>query len=378
MTQRGLVCLLLGALSWGQAAKPSVPASSKPAAPAATHPATTPSGGADEQAPAKAESNVAPDAAVITIPGSCDKPAADPNSADCKTVVTRAQFDKLMATVAPNAPPQARRQIASRYAQMIVMSSDAQKMGLDKSDKFAEMMKLQRMQVLAQMLQQDMQEKAGQIPDKDIEDYYNANKSTFEEASLQRLFVPKNKQLDPPKEPLSDEATKKRQEESEAAMQKEAEALQKRAAAGEDFAKLEQEAFQFAGMKAQAPNSSMPNMRLTSLPLAHRSVFDMKAGEVSPVIADGAGLFVYKMGEKQTLPVDKVKDEIKNQLRAQRLNDEMTKLQQSAQPTLNDDYFGPAPSAGEEGAGVEQHGKSGVTVGTKPAPKPAPPNPKPN
>src|SRR5207244_1680990 len=164
-----------------------------------------------------------------------------------------------------------------------------------------------------------------------IEDYYNANKSTFEEASLQRLFVPKNKQLDPPKEPLSDEATKKRQEESEAAMQKEAEALQKRAAAGEDFAKLEQEAFQFAGMKAQAPNSSMPNMRLASLPLAHRSVFDMKAGEVSPVIADGAGLFVYKMGEKQTLPVDKVKDEIKNQLRAQRLNDEMTKLQQSAQ-----------------------------------------------
>src|SRR5947208_10020471 len=83
MTQRGLVCLLLGALSWGQAAKPSVPASSKPAAPAATHPATTPSGGADEQAPAKAESNVAPDAVVITIPGACDKPAADANSADC-------------------------------------------------------------------------------------------------------------------------------------------------------------------------------------------------------------------------------------------------------------------------------------------------------
>jgi hypothetical protein len=214
-------------------------------------------------------------------------------------------------------------------------------------------------QVLAQALQQDIQEKAAQVPDKDIEDYYNANKNNFEEATLQRVFVPKAKQLEAPKEKLTDEQTQKRQDEAEATMKKEAEALQKRVAAGEDFEKLQKEAFETAGMKAQAPSTKLPDMRKTSLPMTQRTVFDMKSGEVSPVIADGAGYFIYKMGEKQVQPLDKVKEEIHNQLRAQRMQESMEKLQQASTPVLNDDYFGNVP----EGA------QPMVQPGLKPLPK---------
>ena len=44
-------------------------------------------------------------------------------------------------------------------------------------------------------------------------------------------------------------------------MKTEAEALQKRAVAGEEFDKLQQEAFDFAGMKAKAPTTKMAKVR---------------------------------------------------------------------------------------------------------------------
>lgn len=350
MIQRGLVCLLLGALAWGQAAKPASAAKNNADQ-------SNAAGMSKSDDAAKTEAKVAPSDPVITISNMCTKPES---GANCKTVVTRADFEHLLNTVAPNAPPAARRQIASRYAQMLVMSHDAEKMGLDKTPHFDEMMKVSRMQVLAQALQQDIQEKAAQVPDADIQAYYDGHKNDFEQASLQRIFVPKSKQLEPSKEKLTDEQTEKRQQDAEAVMKTEAEALQKRAAAGEDFSKLQKEAFDAAGMKAQAPNSTLPDMRRNSLPLTQRSVFDLKDGAVSPVIADGAGFFIYKMGKKENLPLDKVKEEIHNQLRAQRMQESMEKLQQASTPVLNDDYFGNVPEGPQPM----------VQPGFKPAPKP--------
>jgi hypothetical protein len=59
-----------------------------------------------------------------------------------------------------------------------------------------------------------------------------------------------------------------------------AESLRARAAAGEDFAKLQKEAFEAAGMKMDSPTVTMPKVRRTGLPPAHAAVFDLKVGEV--------------------------------------------------------------------------------------------------
>jgi bifunctional DNA-binding transcriptional regulator/antitoxin component of YhaV-PrlF toxin-antitoxin module len=310
---------------------------------------------------------VAADAPVITIPGVCNPhAAATANSADCKLVVTRAEFEKLMKTVAPTAPAFAKRQIASRYAVILVMSNEAEKLGLDKGEQFDEMMKLSRMQVLAQQLQKNLQEKADAIPVPEEQNYYNQHRADYEEASLQRLFIPKSKQLEPSKQAMSEADSQKEQQDAEAAMKTEADALQKRAAAGEEFAKLQDEAFQFAGLKAKAPDTHVPNARRTTLPATQRQVFDLQAGQVSPLIPDNAGYFVYKMGDKQTLPLDKVKEEIHATLRGERLQAETKKLEESAKPSLNDQYFGPAPAA------------AGPQTGMKAVPKPQTPEPKSN
>ena len=362
MTQYGLVCLLLAAMSWGQAA-------SSTSTPAAQQSAAAPAANATENKEADA-SKVAPDAPVITINGSCDNPpadkAADPN---CKTVITRAEFEKVLDAVQPNMPARVRRQFATRYASAIVMAQKAHEMGLDQGSKFEDRMKLARLQILSQSFNQAVQEKAGQISDKDIEDYYHNQSADYEEADLQRIFVPHSQQLPASKVKLSDAAEKKRQKDAEDIMQKEADKLRARAVAGEDFTKLQGEASVLAGLKSKAPSTKMGKVRRTSLPPAHASVMDLKTGEVSPVLSDQSGYFIYKVGAKDVEPLDKVKDEIRGTLRTQRMQEQMQAVQKSATPTLDESYFGPEMAP--------PHGMPLQPPTASPSPKPSsPPGPK--
>lgn len=346
MIDRVGVCLLLTSLAWGQAAgKPAA----APGAPSKALASTSSAAPAATVTPAE----VAPDAAVITLPGVCDNPPADQSrAADCKTVVTRAEFEQLLEAInQSHMPPPVRRQLATQYAMLVVMANEAHKMGVDKGPKFEQQLRIQRMQAMANQLRQALQEKAGDVPDKDIEDYYHKNAASYEQASLQRIFIPRSRQLDTSKdkEKPTEAETKKRQEEGDAAMKTEGEALQKRAAAGEDFNKLQEEAFTFAGLKAKAPQTSMGNLRRASLPPTQAAVFDLKTGEVSQLIADPSGYFIYKMGEKQTMSLESAKEEIHNALRTQRMQESMQSIQQSAKPALNDAYFA-APEAAPAGA----------------------------
>ncbi|HXM61410.1 MAG TPA: peptidyl-prolyl cis-trans isomerase [Terriglobales bacterium] len=336
MTKYGLVCLLLGAMAWGQAASStSTPAAGQAGAPASN--TMSPAQSNDAEA-----SKVAPDAPVITINGVCanasaDK-AADPN---CKTVITRAEFEKLLEAVQPNLPPRVRRQFAMRYASLLAMAQKAEEMGLDQGPKYEERLRLARIQILSQAFNQAIQEKAGQISDQDIDDYYKSHTADFEEADLQRVFIPRSQQAPASKVKLSDAAEQKRLKDSEEVMQKEADKLHARAVAGEDFAKLQDEAYQLAGIKTKAPSTKMGDVRRNGLPAAQVSVLDLKTGEISHVFSDQSGYFIYKVGKKEVEPLDKVKDEVRSSLRTQRMQEQMQTAQKSATPTLDESYFGP-------------------------------------
>ena len=66
-------------------------------------------------------------------------------------------------------------------------------------------------------------------------------------------------------------------------------------------------------------------------------------GEVSEVFSDPAGAhFIYKMIAKQTLPLDAVKEEIREALAAERYRDSIKSFQGGV--IFNDAYFNP-PSA---------------------------------
>jgi hypothetical protein len=88
--------LLLSPVAMGQAASPSSPKTpQKRALPAAQ--AAKPATGEN--------TSVAPDAPVITITETCENAGTQPKSgSECKTVVTRAQFERLANALQPNMP----------------------------------------------------------------------------------------------------------------------------------------------------------------------------------------------------------------------------------------------------------------------------------
>ena len=358
MLYRGLVCLLLTGFALGQAPNSTPQNAPAPGAPAPAAPTQS------TQPPA---ASVAPEDAVITIQGLCDN--GDKTAPDCKKVITRAEFEHMVDTVAPKLPATARRQFATRYANALVMSTEAEKEGIDKTPKFQEIMRLTRMQLLQQQLGQAVQEKAGQVSDQEIQDYYNSNKEAYEEADLLKVYIPRSKEPIAGAPKLSEEAQKKRDELNEAAMKKEAESIHTQAVAGADFTKLQESAYLAARMKMKTPSTKLDHTRRNMLPPDQSSVFDLKPGDVSEVIEDQNGFVIYKMVSKDEVPLDKVRDEIKNTVRGKKIQDDMKAVEKSATPTLNDAFFG-APQAPPPMGGMQMPmGQGRQQMAPPPTPK---------
>jgi hypothetical protein len=359
MIRNGLIGLLLSALAWGQSS--TTAANPAPRTPQAAGTSANAKTGTTAVVPV-----VLPDTPVITIHGVCQNAAARKAEASgCETSISRREFEQLVDAFQPNMSPITRNQFAARYASALVMSQKAREMGLDHTPKYEKRLELAGMQLLMQLLNDELTEKANQVPDKDVEDYYKKNVMAFEEADLQRIFIPRNQQVIPSKDKPEPSYKEKPPQVALAEMKKEAEALRARAAAGEDFAKLQDEAFQFANMQSKAPSTVMEKIRRSSLPGTQVVVFDLKAGEISEVIQNTSGFLIYKMGTKDTLLLEKVRPEILETLKAQRLKDSIQGLRQSAKTQLNDDYFG-LPDAGN----VEP---AAPVAGPAPAPAAVPP-----
>ena len=81
---------------------------------------------------------------MITLKGFCADAKLQGDA--CKTVITRAQFEKLADALQPGMSSAIRRQLATRYGQVLKMSTEAEKRGLDKEPSFEEKMYFARMQ----------------------------------------------------------------------------------------------------------------------------------------------------------------------------------------------------------------------------------------
>ncbi|MGC1225124.1 MAG: peptidylprolyl isomerase [Candidatus Sulfotelmatobacter sp.] len=356
MRKSWLLCVLMGALAQGQAAPPAAPA----------HSNAEPGGAAKAPTPA---AEVPESAVVLTIKGVCSpsvkaatasktaasKAGSAKKSAECETTITRAQFEKIATSLSPNVTPQLKHQLETVLPRFMAMSDAAKEKGLDKTPHFEEMMKIVRMQVLTQELQRSLQEQSDKITPQEVDSYYKEHPEAYEQYSLDRLFIPRFKQVQPEAEPkdmteeqrkAKDAENKAKQEQGEQELNKLADSLRAKAASGEDFAELQKEAFQAAGEKVENPTVSLPKVRRTGLPPAHAAVFDLKVGEVSQVISDNGGHYVYKVVSKEVVPLDEVKDEIHNKLKSERMKELMDKYTNSFQAIPNEAYFGPPAGPG--------------------------------
>jgi hypothetical protein len=337
-----LVCFIFSATTWGQE-KPVPESPSR-------------SAGEDDDdrpvpPPSTAAAAVPADAPVLTIKGLCagDEQKEAKEKSGCERVITRAEFEKIARAIQPSMTPVVKRQLLALYPRLLIMSHEAEVRGLDKEEYSQQMVAFARMQILTQQLTREVQEEAGKVPEKDIADYYHKHPETFTEYSLERIFVPRMKQEPPPSTKLSEEGENQQQKNAEMEMAKLADSLRSRAANGESFDVLQKEAYQVAGLKSNPPNTSMGKIRRTGLPPAHVAVFNLKAGEISPVFGDSSGHYIYKVENISMETLPEAKDEIHNMLQTQRMKDLMDKIQGPFTTQVNDAYFDSGPSSARTG-----------------------------
>jgi parvulin-like peptidyl-prolyl isomerase len=354
-------------------------------------PSTGPAQAAPPAAPTTPPDSTLPaDAPVITIDGLCEvslnglskspthsattaKTAAGQRSAashsDCKTQITRAQFEKLMKTVAAGAPPGMRRQIAARYVQFLTAANEGVRLGVDKDPDFSEQLAIMRLQLLAQDAERKLQAEASKVSDADIKAYYDQNPSAFEEVTLTRIFVPR------PSTEATKDATKDQPAPDAKAI---ADNAHQQLASGAEPEKIQKTVYEQLKLTTDPPTTKFGAKRRGSLPPAHeQKIFALKSGETSDVIQDSFGSVIYKVDAREELPLDKVKEQVKAKLTQQRIEDARQKIMSASKADYNDAYFGPEPSGPKPGQApapptirprAEGTPNSSPATGTNPAP----------
>ncbi len=280
---------------------------------------------------------MSPGTAVITLDGICQAQAA--KTKECKTEITRAEFERLMDTLSlqrtgqawQSVPPQARWQLAMQYSRLLVAGNEAEKQGLQNTPEGQSLIRFAQLEALTTELTRELQKKAKPTPE-EMRKYYDGNPERFSELALQRIQIP-----------ILSKAEGKPDIEG---LRKVAEDLRQRASAGGDFKALQAEAFKTIGQQ-DPPEVKLALQPELLLPPAHSVVRQLKPGEVSQVIQDAGGFYIYRLDATHLIPFEQEQVEIRDLLAGQTAQRELQKLIGSATPTLNPKYFEQAPQSSQ-------------------------------
>lgn len=270
---------------------------------------------------------------VVTVHGICatTSRSSGKTGADCKTVVTRADFEKLVNALNPAMPKYERHQLAENYANILALSHEAIKRGLDKNPSVQEKLRFARLRVLAGEMSTDIYEESMRTPDSEAERYYEQHKSEFRRYTLQRIFIPQEKQNEAQ---LSEEARQQGKTEMRALSQK----IQVRAAAGEDFEKLQREVMAAASIKGES-DVNMKDISRRGLPEGHQQVLDLAPGATSSLISDDSGYYVYRIISSEIPQFEAVRQHLMVELQSKKQNQAFRNIQNAAKSEVNDAYF---------------------------------------
>ena len=279
-----------------------------------------------------AEVEVPRETPVVTLQGVCDQ--SHIGKQPCKTVVTRAQIDTLSDDVAPGAPSAARRTFALSYARLLAASAAAERQHIEKDPAVAaelqDQMKLTRIRVLANNFYRQLEERAANVPASEIQKYYADHKVNFESGEVRRLLIPRAA-ITKGSKPLALDASDVKNRVDE---------LVKRAAAGEDFDQLQQDAYILFGIEAKPPATKVIMVRRINLRPEEAKIFDLKVGETSQMINSPDGFVILKLESKQSVPIESAQGEIRPILQRERKAQELQNAAKDVTAEFNLDYLG--------------------------------------
>jgi PPIC-type PPIASE domain len=272
------------------------------------------------------------DATVVTLRGVCkrDQKAESP---DCKTVITRAEMDRIVALLAPSAPHASPQQIVIGYVRLLAAATLAEERKLENNPAVAKELegqeRIARLQVLAKAFYKQIAEGDAVNPTTaEIQKYYADHPLEFEEGELWRLSIPKSSGLRGARS--ADPAIVK------AVM----DGLERQAVAGYDFDQIQLQAYKDLGINRVPPSTSLTAVRRSSLLPDEAAVFDLQPGEVSPVIETYTNLVILKLVSKQAARLDSVIPEIRSDLKPALLQREIQSASKNVSAEFDLTYLG--------------------------------------
>jgi hypothetical protein len=339
MTRIFIICLLAGSMSLAQS--PASGAQKKqPSQPAVTPSQPTQPSSLKREGAAP----VAPNQPVLTVHGVCPADpkaatqAAVPAASQCAVQVTKADFDKLIdAFTFGNAPAtQAqRRQMGQAYVELLTFSEAAKAAGVETNPAFLEVMRVIRLKTMSDFYRNLLTEEYRNPSQQEIEDNYKSNAAKYEGAKLARIYLPKNNP-DP-------QATAEQKEAYQKKVQQLADDIQARAAKGEPVDKLQKEAYTTLGIASPPPSTDLNTARRGIFPpKLDQEIFSHKAGDVFRS-DDGNGYMIYRVEDRQPLPLAAVKEEITREISRRKLEEKIKELTAPVHADFNENYFGPPP-----------------------------------
>jgi hypothetical protein len=144
------------------------------------------------------------------------------------------------------------------------------------------------------------------VPESEIQKFYTEHKVNFEQGEVRRLTIPRSILMNPG-QAMDGEDLKAKMEE-----------LVARAARGEDFDQVQQEAYIMFGIAATPPPTTPVMVRRASLRPNEAAVFDLNVGEVTQALSSPDAFVILKLESKEYVPIEVAQSEFKPILQQQR------------------------------------------------------------
>jgi parvulin-like peptidyl-prolyl isomerase len=229
--------------------------------------------------------------------------------------------------------PTTRRNLAETYAQYLALERPATKAGLETTPQFTEIMRWWRLRTLADLYRGNLQEQLKNPTREEVHAYYTEHLPSYQHIEVDRILIPRTR--------ITTEETKKADEKALQA----ANAARERLAKGEDLKVVQKETNDSLGI-VDAPFPGLGTLTKSQFPPEQgNELFALHVGEVSKVEVETASYVVYKIKSQETLAEEAVKDEISREIARRKFSAALRAITESAQPELNQAYFGPPAAA---------------------------------
>jgi peptidyl-prolyl cis-trans isomerase C len=311
-------------------------AAAQTAPPTKAHPARKPPVSAPAPAPAAAPK--------VAVPSPANAEPTDPNKVvlvvgDQK--LTAAQFEEMLQAFPPQTQAAARgpqrRDFAEQFVQLKVIAQEAERRKLDQQPKVQQQLALQRENILAGLLFQELMSSTP-VDEAAERRYYDAHKNEFGEAKAHHILI----RFKGSPVPLG--AGKKDLTEAEALAK--AEAIRKDILAGKDFGAEAKAESDDTGSATNGGDLGSFNPTTMVKEFAD-AAFALPVGQLSEPVKTQFGYHLIRVDSRDAKTFDQVKAEIDKKMRPDAVKAQMDALRAKSNVMIDDSFFGPAKPVAE-------------------------------